>query len=325
LGWFAITIAPVLPLHNHLSEYYVTLPSLAVAWLGGWALVTAWRNGVALRLAAVLLSTVYLAGSYFEIDAVTAWFQARSTRMHILFSGVEEELRLHPGSMLVFTGVDTGLFEAGFHDDPFHLLGVSRVYLAPGSESALQGLANRNYVQRFTTTTDAVAQALEQGEARVLSVTQNQTIDVTERYRVIARAEYMAQHRNRVDVGSPAFAAQLGPTWHIIENGFRWMPKTATIQIGGPKSPEEKLYVTGYAAAPALAAGALTLRFQAAGQPIGSATLEKAGERFELSFPLPAKLVGQYSIEIAIEVSRTFHVPNDPRELGIIFGTFEVR
>jgi hypothetical protein len=36
-GWFVLLLAPVLPLPNHVTDYYLTLPVLGLAWLGGWA------------------------------------------------------------------------------------------------------------------------------------------------------------------------------------------------------------------------------------------------------------------------------------------------
>jgi hypothetical protein len=46
---------------------------------------------------------------------------------------------------------------------------------------------------------------------------------------------------------------------------------------------------------------------------------------FELAFELPAEAVGKSAVAVAVEVSRTFAPPSDPRELGLAFGTFEVR
>jgi hypothetical protein len=103
------------------------------------------------------------------------------------------------------------------------------------------------------------------------------------------------------------------------------MPKAATIRIAGPKTAQDKLYATGYAAPTALASGPVTMIFRAGGKDIGKTLLDKPGEKFAISFPLPAQLVGQYEIEITIEASKTFRPPNDQRELGMIFGTFEIK
>jgi len=46
---------------------------------------------------------------------------------------------------------------------------------------------------------------------------------------------------------------------------------------------------------------------------------------FEVAFPLPPVLEGKASIQVTVEVSRTLRPEADPRELGLAFGSFEVR
>jgi hypothetical protein len=326
LGWFVIAIAPVLPLPNHLTDYYTMLPAVGIAWLAGWGIVEAWRLGMIARLAISVLAGGYVIASFVQVDSVSDWFRARADRIHGVVSAVDRAAHASPGATIVLSGVDNELFQSGFQDDPFKLVGASQVYLAPGSEQAVQARADLGGVRRFRISQNDMLAAIMRGNARMLNVgAEGATVDVTDRFRAAARAQYLAEHRNFVDVGDPAYASRLGPTWHPAENGFRWMPKTATLQIAGPASKGAKLYVTGYAAPAALANGPVTLRFRAAGQPIGSATLDQPGQRFALDFALPETLVGRETIEIAIEVSRTFFAPNDPRELGMIFGTFEMK
>ena len=38
LGWFLVFILPLLPLKNHFTEYYVTVPAIGLAVLGAWAI-----------------------------------------------------------------------------------------------------------------------------------------------------------------------------------------------------------------------------------------------------------------------------------------------
>ena len=86
-------------------------------------------------------------------------------------------------------------------------------------------------------------------------------------------------HPEHVDVGNPDFADRLGPTWYPIENGFRWMPKTATVNIRGPSKAGQVLEITG---CPALlvAKGPLQVAFAADGMKIGAATLHKPDQEF---------------------------------------------
>jgi hypothetical protein len=158
----------------------------------------------------------------------------------------------------------------------------------------------------------------------VIQVTDSLPRDVTTSYEIVSRANFLATHRKTVDAGDPLYSSRLGPTWHRAENGFRWMPKTATVDLGGPASPSERLYVTGYGAAQVLAAGPVSLRFRVDGMEIGTGTVSKADEAFAFDFPLPAESIGRYSMQVSIEVSKTLRLPGDSRELGMIFGTFAI-
>jgi hypothetical protein len=192
------------------------------------------------------------------------------------------------------------LKNSGFADRPFRLVGADRVWLMPDVSS------------------EKLFAEVESGQARVLEVSSSGTRDVTQTFE-------LDQHLNFVDVGNPDYAARLGPTWYSPENGFRWAPKSASVYVAGPKSKEERLHVTGFAPAPLLASGPATLIFHADGTEIGRATISKPGESFTLEFPLPEKTIGQKTVEISVETSRTFRPPGDTRELGMVFGTFAVR
>ncbi len=88
--------------------------------------------------------------------------------------------------------------------------------------------------------------------------------------------------------------------WYAPERGFRWMGKTASLELAGPASPGERLYVTGYGAA------LVTLRFRAGGLDVGSFTVRQLNQPFAVDFSLPAALTGRYGMDVSIESSGTF-------------------
>jgi hypothetical protein len=126
-GWFAILLAPVLPLAGHLTSYYLTLPSIGLAWLGGWAIAEAWHSPRAWRAAATALAAVYLLGSAAGINAQTRWYKLRGERMHMLVEAVAATAAAHPGDAIALLGVDDELYESGFQDNPFRLVGAAQV------------------------------------------------------------------------------------------------------------------------------------------------------------------------------------------------------
>jgi hypothetical protein len=136
-GWFVLMLAPLLPLANHATAYYLTLPMIGLAWLGGYAAASAWQAGAILRLAAVGLAALYMLGSAAGVNAQTRWFRERSTRMKMVVERVASAAAEHPGQPIALQGIDEELLAAGIQDRPFRLVGADHVSVneppAPGA------------------------------------------------------------------------------------------------------------------------------------------------------------------------------------------------
>jgi hypothetical protein len=324
-GWFLLLIAPVLPLPNHVTDYYASLAELGLAWLAGWAMVIAWRAGWLTRAFAVSLAVLSLVGSLREDDAYTRWYYRRSIRMETLFFGSENALRVHPGSALILHGVDNDLFQTGFQDGPFRLLGFPKVYLAPGGEAGIEARQDLGGIAPFLITPRQALSMIANNQARVLSVSNDGVRDITRGYQLILRADPRATRVDAVDAGDPNAAESFGPTWFPPEDGFRWMPKSATVRLSAPRDASERLYLTGFAPGAVLKSGPVTITVLADGRELGRAVIRNANKQFALDFALPADLAGKPSMEITVELDKVMLAPSDNRELGIVFGTFAIR
>jgi hypothetical protein len=124
----------------------------------------------------------------------------------------------------------------------------------------------------------------------------------------------------RVSVSDPLTAYLLGPEWYVLDIDHRWMPKRVTLRMGAPGEPGRKLYLNGYAP-PGL--GVVDLTVTVNGVALPPRTIHSGP--FEAAFPLPDSVVGKSEMRVAVEVSRTFRPASDDRDLGLSFGTFEVR
>lgn len=324
-GWFLLLLAPVLLLPNHIEDYYATIPALGFAWLAGWAVVEAWRSNRILRISAVMLTAAYLGGSIYLIQNYTRWDYNRSLRMRDVVLGVESVSRRHPDAAVLLAGVDNDLFQAGFQDNPWRLFGLQNLYLVPGSGQGIVARADLGGLTPFLITPRQALDRIERHRGYVLVVSSDGTHDITQSYETVLRADPHVLRHDFVDVGDPDDAEFLGPEWHNAENGFRWMPKLATVKLSGPESPSQKLFVTGYTPASVLANGPVTLNFRADGIALGSEALNEPDQKFSFSFALPAQLVGRPTIEIAIQADKALHPSSDQRELAIVFGTFAIR
>ncbi len=159
----------------------------------------------------------------------------------------------------------------------------------------------------------------------VLQVEDRGVEDITNSYRSVLAADYLTAHREWVDAGNPFFQKRLGAGWYQIEDGYRWMGKSASLQLGGPVSPAPRLQISGYSPAPVLAQGPLELTVRVENNLVGSALLKNPDEHFHLDFPVPPQLDGRYSVTVSLEVSRTIQIGADLRQLGLIFGTFRMK
>jgi hypothetical protein len=349
-GWFLFLIAPVLPLPFHVVDYYASIAELGLAWLAGWAMVVAWKKGTdhsvpnpqiptqppphavdravrplfLPRAFAVALAACSLAGSIREDDAYTRWYYRRSIRMESLFFGVQNALHVHPGNAMILQGVDNDLFQTGFQDDPFRLLGFPKIYLAPGGEAGIVARQDLGGVAPFLISPREALSKLSTNQARVLAVSSDGVHDITRGYQLVLHADPRATRIDAVDAGDPAAAESFGPSWFPPEGGFRWMPKSATVLLSAPTTPTQRLYITGFSPAAVLQSGPVTMTLRADQRELGRAVLKNPNTQFAFDFALPNDLVDKQSIEISVELDKVLHAPSDNRELGMVFGTFSI-
>ncbi len=326
LGWFVATLLPVLPFRNHFTEYYLAVPAIGIAMLGGYGLSLS--RGWPSRLVAALVVCLYLVFSIRHLRAIERYREsgARETRNIILKLEADRD-RIGDKTILL-DGIPVDVFLAGFNtgnnDDPFRLVDVKYVFLTPGSEAGIQAKLGQDYSSRYFISPAAAFNALKHG-ALVYRLARNGLVEVTQQYYAMFIAEHGSPLQDFVDVGNPIFAELLAGSWYKIESGHRWMGKSAVVRIGGPPDANRKLYIMGYCDRVMLSPGPFTVTFRADGAPIGSAVLSEPNQLFHLAYPMPQATVGKPSVEISIEVSHTVKLPGASRELGLVFGTFTIK
>jgi hypothetical protein len=320
LLWFVTVIAPVLPLRDHLTEYYVFLPVIGLCWLGGWGLAEAWRSGAGAKAAAVALTALYALMGLPEAVAGTKWNYDLTVRARSVVQGVVRAHELYPGKTILLDGVDTDLFWNSFPYQPFQLTGADKVYLAPGSEKRIAPRPELGDSRRFVLPAEVMVQALQRGELVVYDARGPRLRNITAVYAAIPRE---VKPPARVDAVADAYL--LGPEWYRADGDHRWMPRRATLRVAAPEHTGEKLYLSGGTSSELLQKGPVTVGVTVNGMALPPARMARNDASFELSFALPDAVAGKAEMQVAIEVNRTFRTPADPRELGLYFGVFEVR
>ncbi len=320
LVWYLATIAPVLPLRDHQTEYYVFLPVIGLCWLGGWGVAEAWRSGTNAAAAATALAVLYAFLVVPEAVATTNWNYRITMRVRNLVEGVAQAHELYPARSIMLDGIDSDLFWNGILDRPFRLFGVEHVYLAPGSERRIEAHPDLGNINDYILPGYLTARALERDELVVYDARGPRLRNITTAYAAMPRETRLPQ---RVDAASPLTSYLLGPEWYPSDGDHRWIARRATLRLGGPSAAGQKLYLTGQCPDEQLRNGPLPVAVAVDGSPLQPANIQDPV--FELAFALPDSLAGKPEMHVSVEVGRTFRPASDPRDLGVVFGVFEVK
>lgn len=323
LAWFVIVIVPVLPLKNHFTDYYVTVPSIGLAILGGWAIASAPK---AILPIATLVALLYVVIGVTDIHVTQDFYQARAKKINHLFAAVMKTHSAQPDKTILVDGIDSDTYWLAFDAEPFRLIRLNKIYLVPGSEKAIQSYPEIAGLSRYTKPFDEIAPLAHANQVDVLAMRDDRVVDVTSTYWKHAAAEYCRLHpQHYIDVADPWFESLLGPEWYSIERDYRWMPQRATLRIAGPSTGAATLKLTGHCPEQLISHPGARVTFRADGIEIGSEPLVPlAGKQFTWQHTLPHELIGRPEITLSIETNYVLHVADDPRPLSLVFGAFSV-
>ncbi len=133
LAWFAILLGPVLPLKEHIADYYLTVPLCGLAALAAWAIARAWPRRW-LRVVAATMLLYYLGISIPSAHGAARWWYQRGQAAERLVRRVFAVRAANPGKILLLEGVTDEQFWSALAHYPFVERGKTYVYLATGTE-----------------------------------------------------------------------------------------------------------------------------------------------------------------------------------------------
>jgi hypothetical protein len=330
--WFFIVLGPVVPLRDHIMDYSLTLPALCLAMLGGYALAWAWGAGTAparrwqtvWRILSVLLAAGFIVQHVPVGRRIARWYRARGEAQEALVLGVARAHELHPGKVILLDGIDDDLFWGAIAQRPFLFLRIPDVYLAPGSEAVISPHPELDDVSKFVLPADEARRGLDRDQIVVYRSGNGPLRNITHQY-VPPAGPAAASGPIRIDLADPLATDRVGPGWYPIESGFRWMRRSASVRMPGPRSTGQRLYVTAICPAAQIKNGPLEMTVTVDGVPLATARFTKGNAESTFDFPLPQGTVGKSEIDLTVEVSRTVRVGADTRDLGLAFGRFEIK
>lgn len=317
LIWFVATIAPVLPLRDHFSTYYLAGPSLGIA-LALAALLGRQARFVTLAATAVVL--IQLTFAYPVAKTISRWHFERGHRLRVLFEGLERAQEVHPGKTILIEGMDSETYWGGFFDGPYRLLGVQSVLLVPGSEASIESHPELGDISPTIAPQVVAAREVLWRRAVVYRIEDRALRNITAQYVRSLPQSWIEGHPQSIDAGSDSATRHLGPGWYQLEEGARWTAKRAVVNLAGPESASLQLRLAGSVPAVCLANGPIAVTVTASGIPLGQERITAQNLSFDFRLPAPAALTGKPLVVIEIEVSRAYLESTGKRELGLSFG-----
>ena len=319
LGWFVIVLAPFLPIRNHISDYYLTVPCIGLALLGSWAIVVGWNHRWAYRVAVIGVTAIYLLCSIPAARASSRYTWAQSVPVKKLILGLEKIHDDNPAKLILLEGVGVDLFWNGVYDRPFRLIDAE-VYLTPDTVQKIPPAPELANVADYTLSAQDIRSSLEQNRILVFELTSGELRDITRIYKDAALQTALPL---RIDMGKPPTEALLGPSWYPPEDDFRWMPKTATARLGVPPQGRGEIHVEAFCVPMQVQSAPLRAWVLANGLKSPPVEIRDCNQVVNLALPFTVS-DGKKEIEVTIQVDRTITLPADPRNFGLAVRTIEI-
>ncbi len=308
-AWFAIVLAPLVPLKDHVSYEYLTVPVIGLAMLAGWGIASG------RRVAGAPLAVVYLGASIPVTHALAQRYHDQSIRLRNTFESVLDLHREHPEDFVILRNVDSELFENMIYHHAFRLAGV-QIYIAAEEEAHFDLRGREDAIREFFIDPRIEKKALDQKRGVVFdAATDTFNFDAGDAARMANSLS------SRIEVGSEIFADQMGPTWYPSEGLYRWMPKWSSVVLAAGGS---QLVIRGYCPAATVKDGPLTVEVTVNGEKLAPAQVSSPEQFFELNFELP-EMKPARQLAVRVDLDRTFRAPGDLRDLGLAITSIEVR
>jgi len=324
LGWFLIALAPLVPLQNHVTDYYLFIPALGLAILAAQAVALAFERAWT-RVLAVALALLYLIPSTIQAHRNTADIFDRGDLARFLVQSVAYAKHIHPGKTILLNNVNDELFWTAVYGSPFHIFGWTDVFITPDCVPLIRADPHLGNIDPFVLPASAVVHALQDRTALVYAVENRKLRNVTQSYTALIQSEPAPPLAPFIDVGASYFASQVGAGWYGLEDGFRWSRQSAAVYLPGPGAAGKKLMVHGFAPPEQIKAGPLHFALTIDGQKQPVKIIDQTNPEFHFEYDLPADVVGRPKIEIAFTIDRTIRVPTDNRDFGLTFGEFAIQ
>ncbi len=323
-AWYLASLAPVLVLPDHYTDYYLTIPLLGLAMLFGYGATCGLRDYGKWRCLAILPLAGYLAVMIPVSRSATHWWLNKTEPVRALVLGVEAAHQRHPGKAILLDGIPATVYDDSMGQGAFYPLHISDVYLTPGSETRISHAADAADPDISVLDPDVTYHAIENDQVVIYSLSGDHLRNVTEIFERSAPNRFLNRLPSRIDAGNPLYSWLLGPTWLLPESGVRWMPGEATVskELRG-FSEADKVVLDGFYPAELVNRLPRLLVVSVDGVRVGETPINNPESSFHRLFAIPDASVGKSAVEIGIHIEPVER--KNGQTYGAVFGKIAIQ
>ena len=320
---YLIILSPFLLLPNHVSDYYLSVPTAGLAMAFGCGLAAVWQRPVWMRVVALLFLGVYAIAGARLAYVITEGNREGSNHLRSMVLGVQQISQKHPGKTIVLEGINENLFIEGVYHNCFALVSAARVYLTKENANQLKPYREMKELSDLTLPMEDFELGIHADTLVVFKYERDRLRNTTLGYQATLSTRSNAPPK-RVVVALPFFAYLLSKDWYTAEDGYRWMPKSAELTLGGPSSEKEMLQVKGFCGQAQLRDGPIRLSVEVNKVALQDAEIKDCTQPLLLKFPLET-FAGQQQLKVVFRVNKTSRIEPDIRDLGIAIQEVRVQ
>lgn len=182
-AWFLITLAPLLPLYDHRSYYYLTIPLIGFALSAAEGVRIVLKSSPAWRAAGAVALLAYLSVMIPACRIDARWWRERDVPIRSLVLGVRQARENHPSRTIVLDRVTDELYNDAIAHSAFWPFGVDHVYLTPDARLTIHPAGDPAVLDSLAMDPAALRRALLDDSVVIYSVSSGHLRNITVAYR----------------------------------------------------------------------------------------------------------------------------------------------